>query len=108
MPLLIALLPLVGLGVVAVPRTEWVLVIVSAALGISSLLPAYIGKHKRTRALVLFAIGLALIFFARMSFETSRQAEIAFVVFGALLIAGSHFLNRRLCRACPVCPEDCL
>jgi hypothetical protein len=24
-----------------------------------------------------------------------------------LLIAGSHFLNRRLCRACPVCPDDC-
>lgn len=105
-PFLLALLPLFGLGVVADPRTEWVLVIVSSVLGISSLLPAYIGKHQKTRPLVVFAIGLALIFFARVSFEDTLQAEIPFVAFGALLIAGSHFLNSRLCRACPVCPED--
>ena len=107
MPFIIGLLPLFGLGVFSDRRTEWALVAISLIVGLSSLLPAYLGKHKRTRPLVLFTIGLALIFIARVTFEDTLRAEIPFVVFGALLIAGSHFLNRRLCRACPVCPDDC-
>jgi O-antigen/teichoic acid export membrane protein len=107
MPFVIGLLPLFGLGIFADQRTEWALVAVSLVVGLSSLLPAYLRKHKRTRPLFLFTIGLALIFIARVTFEDTLRAEIPFVVLGALLIAASHFLNRRLCRACPVCPTDC-
>jgi hypothetical protein len=106
-PFVIGLLSVFGLGVFADERTEWAFIAVSVIVGLASLLPAYLGKHKRARPLVLFAIGVALIFIARVGFEDSLRAEIPFVVFGALLIAGSHFLNRRFCLACPVCPEDC-
>jgi hypothetical protein len=105
MPLLIALLPFVGLSVLADPRTEWAFVAISFVVGLSSLLPSYFGKHRRTKPLVLFGTGLAMILIARTSFEDRLSAEIPFMVFGALLIAGSHFFNRSLCRACPICPE---
>ena len=106
MPFVIALLPLVGLSVFADPRTEWAFVAISLVVGLASLLPSYFGKHRRTKPLMLFATGLALILIARTSFADTLSAETAFVVFGALFIAGSHFFNRSLCRSCPICPED--
>jgi hypothetical protein len=106
MPFVIALLPLFGLSIFADPRTEWAFVAISLVVGLSSLLPSYFGRHRRTKPLVLFGTGLAMILIARTSFEDRLSAEIPFVIFGALLIAGSHFFNRNLCRSCPVCPEE--
>jgi hypothetical protein len=99
MPFVIALLPLFGLSILADPRTEWAFVAISLVVGLSSLLPSYFGRHRRTKPLVLFGTGLAMILIARTSFEDRLSAEIPFVIFGALLIAGSHFFNRNLCRS---------
>jgi hypothetical protein len=106
MPFIIGLPPLFGLGVFADERAEWALVSISLIVGLASLLPSYIKNHKTGRPLMLFAAGLALIFIARVSFGDSLRGEIPFVVFGAFMIAASHFLNRRLCRACAVCHDD--
>ncbi len=76
MPFIIGLLPLFGLGVFVDQRTEWALISISLIVGLSSLLPAYLGKHKRTRPLFLFMTGLVLIFIARVSFENTLRAEI--------------------------------
>ena len=107
MPLMIGALPIVGLEMFASQRTEWLFVATSGVLGISSLVPSYLRRHGRSWPLILFVIGLGLILAARLSFGDILRAEIPFVVFGALFIAGSHILNRRFCRACPVCPSDC-
>jgi hypothetical protein len=106
MPLIIGALPLLGLEVFAAKRTEWFFVVMSVVLGILSLVPSYLRRHRRSWPLILFIIGVGLILSARLSFEDTIRAEIPLVVMGALLVAGSHFLNRRLCRSCPVCPAD--
>lgn len=106
MPFIIGLLPLFGLGVFADERTEWAFVSISLIVGLASLLPSYIKNHKTAGPLGLFAMGLALIFIARLSLGDALSAEIPFVIGGALIIAASHLLNRRLCRACVVCHDD--
>jgi hypothetical protein len=105
-PLIIGLLPLIGLEIFADKLTEWIFVSVSFVLGVSSLIPSYLRRHRRLKPLLAFAAGVALILAARLNFEGALSSEIPFVTLGALLLAGAHLLNRQLCRTCPVCPDE--
>jgi hypothetical protein len=107
MPSIIGLLPLVGLRLLSSPATEWCFVGVSLTLGLSSLLPGYFRRHKTSRPILFFGVGLGLLLIARLAFD-GFWSELTFVLVGASLIISSHFINRQLCRACTVCDKDCL
>ena len=98
MPLVIGLLPLVGASVFSSPQTEWIFVVTSFTVGISSLVPAYLRKHKRARPILLFIIGLSLILIARLALDELR-AELPFVITGGNVVISTHVINRKLCRA---------
>ena len=101
LPLAAGLLPAVGLGLLAEERTEAALIAASAALGTISLGLGF-RRHRSGRALAVLAVGLGLLALGR--FAEARDAEtwgVVAVVSGGLSIAGSHQLNRRLCRRCP-------
>lgn len=103
MPLAITLLPLVGLAFLADERVEWVLVALSAVVGITSLCLGY-REHRSRQALALLAVGLGLLALGRIAEERElRPWGVPLVVVGGLTIAGSHFLNRRLCASCRTC-----
>jgi len=103
MPLLIGLLPLVGLGFLAKEQTEWALVGFSLGVGSLSLIPSYARKHRQWRPLLLFAFGASLIVVVRLCIEDGSRLEAPAMVIGALLIACAHQVNRRLCRSCAAC-----
>jgi hypothetical protein len=103
MPLLIGLLPLVGLGFLAEERTEWALVGLSIGIGSLSLIPSFARKHRQWRPLLLFACGASLIIFVKMLAEGGSSLEASVMAIGALLIACGHLVNRRLCRSCADC-----
>jgi hypothetical protein len=103
MPLVITLLPLVGLSFLADERIEWALVGSSAVLGISSLC---LGRreHGSRRALAVLSVGLALLVLGRMMEQLHIGVwGVIIVVLGGVTVAGAHFLNRRLCQACRAC-----
>src|SRR5690349_16997900 len=58
MPLVITLLPLIGLAFLADHRVEWALFGLSAIVGVSSLCFGY-REHRSRRALAILAVGLA-------------------------------------------------
>lgn len=106
MPLVITLLPLLGLTFLADERLEWGLLGLSALLGVSSLCLGF-REHGRRSALAILAVGLSLMALGRISEE--RQwgcASVLVVVFGGSTIAASHLLNRRLCHACRRCRSE--
>jgi hypothetical protein len=105
-PFVMGILPLFGASLFSNPRTEWIFVATSFTVGLSSLLPAYLRRHKRARPILLFVIGLGLILTARLAFDEFR-AELPFVIFGAIFVIASHVLNRKLCRACVACHDEC-
>lgn len=105
-PLVIGILPLFGASLFSNPRTEWIFVATSFSVGLSSLVPAYLRKHKRARPIVFFVIGLGLILTARLALDEFR-AELPFVTFGAIFVIISHVLNRKLCRLCVTCHNEC-
>lgn len=107
MPLLVGLLPLIGLGFLAEEHTELALVGLSIGVGSLSLIPSYARKHRRWRPLLLFAFGASLIIAVKLLAEEGSRLEAPAMALGALLIALAHMINRRLCRSCAAChPVD--
>jgi hypothetical protein len=102
-PLLIGLLPLVGLGFLAEERTEWTLAGLSIGVGSLSLIPSYARKHRQWRPLLLFAFGASLVIAVRLLANDGSRLESPAMTLGALLIAFAHIVNHRLCRSCVAC-----
>jgi len=103
MPLVITLLPLLGLTFLADERLEWGLLGLSALLGVSSLCLGF-REHGHRRALAILAVGLSLMALGRIAEERQwGRASVLVVVLSGSTIAASHLLNRRLCHACRRC-----
>jgi hypothetical protein len=111
-PMMATLLPVVGLGILAGERAEFVLLALSVSLGITGLYLGY-RVHRSRRALFTLAVGLCLLASGRVAegWECERIG-MTLIVGGGLVVAASHLLNRRLCRSpredrgSPVIPGD--
>jgi MerC mercury resistance protein len=100
---MVSVLPLLGLGFLAGDGVEKIFLGTSVILGVGSFTRGF--RYHRQLYIFLFLIsGLALIFFGRVWVQESL--EILFVVSGALIPAGGHLLNRRLCRLCATYKAD--
>ena len=102
-PVLVSLVPMVGLSVLAGESAETVLLIGSLALAGASLCWGW-RVHGQVRLWVLFGAAALLIAAGRLWVEDA--AEIVFVSGGAGVLATGHVLNRRWCAACLRCPPS--
>ena len=103
MPLVITLLPLLGLSFLADERMEWALLGLSALLGSSSLCLGY-REHRQSRALLVLSLGLTALVTGRILEERHFEvAGVIGVVLGGCTVATAHFVNRRLCHTCRAC-----
>jgi hypothetical protein len=103
LPLLIGVLPLVGLSFLLEETTEKVFIGISVGLAVISLLPSYFREHKKLQAIFLAIAGIGLITLTHFLFEENLTLKIVFLITGAILISSAHLLNRRLCRECRAC-----
>ena len=104
MPLLVAVLPLIGLGFLANERAELVLILGAIGLAVVSLAWG-IRHHRSWRALLILIVALAFIATARTAVEDTF--EVVFYSIGGILLASAHLVNRHLCKICPACePGD--
>ena len=99
-PLLITVLPLVGLGFFLSESVELVIIAVTAGLAVGSLTWGY-RHHRKWRIFLTLGGAFLCIFIAH--FQVSEQYESVFMACGGLLLMVGHLLNRRLCRACQYC-----
>lgn len=103
LPAVVAILPTIGLGLLASEATEMALMGSSAATGAISLGLGF-RRHRSGLALIVLGLGLAMLALGRLAESTGTEIlGVAAVVSGGLAIAGAHLLNLRLCRACPGC-----
>jgi hypothetical protein len=109
MPLVVTLLPIFGLSLFATEEFEWMLLMVSAMLGVTSLCFGF-RKHKSFRAFSFLGIGLTFLVIGRLAHEHVSHFRVftfdiylLFLVAGAILVALSHWLNNKLCKSCLPC-----
>ena len=99
-PLLMTVLPLVGLGFILSESAEMALVVGAVSVAIGSLAWGY-RHHRKWRVFLMLGSALILIFIAR--FHASEGTEVIFMAMGGLLLAVVHLINRHLCRICQHC-----
>jgi len=109
MPLIVTLLPIFGLSLFATEEFEWILLMISAMLGVTSLCFGF-RKHKSFRAFSFLGIGLTFLVIGRLAHEHVSHFRVftfdiylLFLVAGAILVALSHWLNNKLCKSCLPC-----
>jgi hypothetical protein len=102
LPLLLAAVPVFGLGRPLDDRLEWGFVVLTAVVGTTAHLRAYRADHRHVAPGLVFAAGLSLVSCARLILEEHRLGPYA-VGLGGLLAATSHYANLRLCRCCGEC-----
>ncbi len=87
-PLLVGVLPLLGLGfLIALSSFTW-----------------GFRYHRRFHIFVFLVSALALIGAGR--FWVDERYETPIVICGTLVLATGHFLNRRLCNLCKECADE--
>lgn len=96
-PLLVGVLPLLGLGFLLGDGVEKVFVATSVILGVSSFTWGF-RYHRRFHIFGFLVSALALISAGR--FWVDERYEIPIVISGTLVLTAGHFLNRRLCLLC--------
>jgi hypothetical protein len=102
-PLLIGVLPLLGLGFLLGEGVEKVFLATSAVLAVGSFSWGF-GYHRRFYVFLFLLSAGALMVTGRLWVD--ERYEIPFVVSGSLMLTAGHFLNRRLCRLCAECGEN--
>jgi hypothetical protein len=102
LPLLVAAVPVLGLGRLMDERVEWFFVITTGLVGVLAHLRAYRRDHRHVMPGLIFAAGFSSVLGARLFLESHRLGPYAACT-GGLLAAVSHWANRRLCRCCTDC-----
>jgi hypothetical protein len=102
-PLLVGILPLLGLGFLVGDSVEQFFVGISIILGLSSFTWGF-RYHRRFHIFVFLISALALI--SAGHFWAGDRYETPIVVSGTLVLATGHFLNRRMCRLCKECAQE--
>ncbi len=106
LPLVVTLLPLVGLRFLADERTEWALLGLSALLASSSLGLGY-REHRKRQALLVLSLGMTALVTGHILEESHFETVgVIGVVLGGCTVAAAHFLNRHLCRTCRSCQRQ--
>lgn len=103
LPVLLPILPLLGLSVLADHSWEHVFLLLTAALGTFALFSGFKRYHKKLYPFYLLYIGIILYW---IKHDYSEEVEIYFIVGGTALIVAAHFINIRLCNSCKECTDD--
>ena len=102
LPLVAAALPLFGLRTLLDGRVEWMMLGVTALIGLAGHIRAFRRDHRHVAPGLIFAAGFLLVCATRLLFEGHWAGPIPAGA-GGLLAAASHWANVRLCRCCTDC-----
>jgi len=103
LPILLPILPLLGLSFLASHEWEHVVLLMTTVLGTIALFSGFKRYHKQLYPFYLLYIGVALYW---IKHDFSEDLEAYFIIGGASLIVAAHFINIKLCNSCKQCDEE--
>jgi len=103
LPILLPILPLMGLSFLADHSWEHIFLLLTAALGTVALFSGFKHYHKQLYPFYLLYLGVALYW---IKHDFSEDVEVYFIIGGASLIVAAHFINIKLCNSCKSCSDE--
>ncbi len=98
MPMVISILPLIGMQFLASHLLEGMMLAFGVGFGVYGVLRSYFTQHRDIRPVIALVTGVVLITLG--FFFAPESLEPYFVSIGALGIATAQVLNMRSCRKC--------
>lgn len=95
LPIVLTLLPIIGLEFLANPMIELSMIVLSIGLACIALISAY-KKHRRAWPFVILMLGFSCIAMGHLI----EDLESYLIPLGGLLIAMAHFINLKLTKTC--------
>ncbi|MFP6583766.1 MAG: MerC domain-containing protein [Candidatus Hydrogenedentota bacterium] len=105
MPIVIGVLPLIGLQVLGSHAIEDTVIVGAFIIASLSLVPSYFRVHRKMLALVLFVLGFGALILGHAI--TQQWLGVPLAVTGGLGVAIAHWVNHRECKNCPRCQDGC-
>ncbi len=116
MPVLITILPTIGVGFLASSKFEWMMIAIASFFGVFACIQGF-KKHQRAITFILLIAGIAILLCSRLAHAGSTEACCAIhtstastypmhsilSVCGGILLASSHLFNLRFCKQCGQC-----
>lgn len=100
LPLILPLLPLVGVSFLSDKTTEiWITIGVLVCAG-ASLLIGFFKYHQKLFPVYLFAVSAVLMMYSQSLPHSKGHFVLAA---GAICMTAAHIANIRLCKTCPTC-----
>lgn len=99
LPLVAGLLPIIGLHHFTDEWVEWLLIAITATVGVVGHVSAFVRHHRHVGPLTLFVASLGVIIGARLTLGDTLLEPAALAI-GGLTAAGAHWANIHLCRCC--------
>ena len=100
LPLVAGLLPVIGLRHFTDEWVEWLLIAITATVGVVGHVTAFVRHHRHVGpTIIAFAASLSVIVGARLTLGDTLLEPAALAV-GGLTAAGAHWANIHLCRCC--------
>lgn len=103
LPLIITVLPLLGLSFIANPYFETAIILTSLIIGYSSMIKSF-RTHANSKPLLLLSWGFVLILFGH--FFSGEKFEWLFLGVGGLTVAAAHYYNWHLQKHSHQCEID--
>ncbi len=103
LPVILPVLPLLGLSFLADHAWEHVFLIITGILGSIAMLSGFKKYHRRLYPLYLLLIGLTVYW---MKHDFSEAVQPFMIAIGASCIVAAHLINIKLCNSCRKCIDD--
>lgn len=101
LPVLFTTLPLMGVEILENELLELVFILFSLIIGCLAMYNGYSKHHHKLLPLVLFILGISLLFFANFFLEDNQETIIKIIGATTLIIA--HLINWQNCKRCIIC-----
>ena len=104
LPLILMALPALGLAWLDSEWVDWTMVLVAAVIAFRAHRGG-LALHRKCLPVGVAAMGILLIISAICLLKGSASMHYL-QASGATMVAGSHWLNHRLCRSCATCCDE--
>jgi hypothetical protein len=102
LPLILSSLPLFGMNIINNTGFEYTMIFIALCVGLYSLWHGYKKHHHSTRPIILFTLGISLLFLK----QVYHEYLLIFLVPAVISIVSAHWLNYQSCKKADHCHAD--